>query len=117
MATFPQTVAPSLLFISSFMSLILIVFQLSALCKSQRTVYDAQGIRRLLVLSVTLLIVLFSALAAILGLVAHQASHMGNRSLAKNTDLGGKIIVIVLQSGRKCLPAHAVVRSDTHRLF
>ena len=92
------------------MSLILIVFQLSSLYKSQRTVHDTQGIRRLLVLFVTLLIVFLSALAATLGLVAHQASHMGNRSLAKSADLGGKIIVIVLQSGRKCLPAHAVVK-------
>jgi hypothetical protein len=92
------------------MSIILIVLRLSSLYKSQWTVHDTQRIRRLLVLSVTLLIALFSALAATLGLVTHQASNTGNRSLAKSTDLGGKIIVIVLQSGRKCLPAHAVVK-------
>jgi len=113
MGTFPQTVAPSLLFISSLVSLILIVFQVSSLYKSQWTVHDTQGTRRLLVLSVTLFVVFFSALSATLGLVAHQAYHMGNRSLAKSAGLSGKIIVIVLQSGRK---RPHISSSNTHRL-
>lgn len=114
MGTFPQAVAPSLLFISSLVSLILIVFQLSSLYKSQWTAHDPHGTRRLLVLSVTLLVVFFSAISAILGLVAHQAYHMGNRSLARSAGLCGKIIVTVLQSGRRCL--HMSL-SNTHWLF
>jgi hypothetical protein len=104
METFPETAAPSLLFISSFVSLILLAFQVSSLHKSQWIVDDAQGVRRLLVLSATLLIVFLSALSAVLGLVAHQACRTGNRSLATRAALGGKVVVVILQFGRKCLP-------------
>jgi hypothetical protein len=103
METFPDFVAPSLLFISSFVSLILIAFQLSSLHKSQWTIHDAQGIRRLIVLSITLLISFLTVLSATLGLVAHQACRTGNRSLATRATLGGKITIIILQFGRKFL--------------
>lgn len=103
METFPETAAPSLLFISSFVSLILIAFQVSSLYKSQWTVDDAQGARRLLVLSVTLFIVFLTALSATLGLVAHHACRTGNRSLATRAAVGGKIVVVILQFGRKYL--------------
>jgi hypothetical protein len=112
MDTLPETAAPSLLFISSFVSLILIVFQISLLHKSQWIIDDAQGARRLLVLSVMLLIVFLSALSATLGLIAHQA-YRSNRSLATRTTLGGKITVVVLQFGRKYLHMSS---SKTHNL-
>jgi len=107
-----ETVAPLLLFISSLVSLILIALQVSSLHKSQWIVHDAQGTRRLLVLSVTLLIVSLSALSATLGLVARQAYRMGNPSRATRASLGGKIIVVILQFGRKCLLTHVIVEDS-----
>ncbi|KAI9457895.1 hypothetical protein F5148DRAFT_339560 [Russula earlei] len=96
---FPETAAPSLLFISSLVSLILIFAQLSSLHKSQWDVYNAQGFRRLLALSVTLLIVFLSALSGTLGLIACQAWRTGDRSRATRAGIGGKIVIITLQSG------------------
>jgi len=99
----PETAAPSLLFISSFVSLILIVLQIFSLRKSQWDLHDAQGTRRLLALSVMLLIALLSALSGTLGLVAYEARRTGDRSRAARVAMGGKIIVVILQSGRKSL--------------
>jgi len=95
----PETAAPSLLFISSFVSLILIVFQISSLRKSQWDLHDAQGTRRLLALSVMLLIAFLSALSGTLGLVAYQARRTGDHPRAARVAMGGKIIVVFLQSG------------------
>ncbi|KAH9957360.1 hypothetical protein BC827DRAFT_712775 [Russula dissimulans] len=95
----PETAAPSLLFISSFVSLVLIVLQVSPLRKSQWDLHDAQGTRRLLALSVMLSIALLSALSGSLGLVAYQARCTGNRPRAARVAMGGKIIVVILQSG------------------
>ena len=96
-----ETTAPSLLFITSLLSLILIVFQASSLHKSHWDVHNVRGIRRLLALSVTLFIVFLSALSGILGLVACQASRTGNPSRAARAGVGGKVIVVILQSGRE----------------
>lgn len=97
----PETVAPSLLFISSLVSLILTAIQVSSLHRSQWDINDPQSIRRLLSLSVMLLIVFLSALSSALGLVARQAWRTGDRSRAVRASVGGKIIVVILQSGRK----------------
>jgi hypothetical protein len=97
----PEIAAPSLLFVSSLVSLILIVLQLFSLHNSQWVVHDAQGIRRLLALSITLLIVFLSALSGILGLVACHARRMGDRSRAARVSIGGKVLVVILQSGRE----------------
>src|SRR6266478_3644829 len=98
-----ETTAPSLLFITSLVSLIPIAFQVSYLHKSRWDIHNVQGIRRLLALCVTLLIVFLSALSGILGLVAYQAGHMGDRSRAAGAAVGGKIIEVTLQSGRKSI--------------
>ncbi|KAF8494738.1 hypothetical protein F5888DRAFT_1805470 [Russula emetica] len=94
-----ETTAPSLLFITSLVSLILIAFQLSFLHKSRWDIHNAQSIRRLLALCVTIFIVFLSALSGILGLVAFHAGRTGDRSLAARACVGGKIIVVILQSG------------------
>jgi hypothetical protein len=98
-----ETTAPSLLFITSLVSLILIAFQVSFLHKSRWDIHNAQSIRRLLALCVTIFIVFLSALSGILGLVAFHAGRMGDHSRAARAGVGGKIIVVILQSGRKCL--------------
>lgn len=94
-----ETTAPSLLFITSLISLILIAFQLSYLHKSRWDIHNAQSIRRLLALGVTIFIVFLSALSGILGLVAFHAGRTGDRSRAARAGVGGKIIVVILQSG------------------
>ena len=98
-----ETTAPSLLFIASLVSLILIAFQVSFLHKSRWDIHNAQSIRRLLALCVTIFIVFLSALSGILGLVASHAGRTGDRSRAARAGVGGKIIEVVLQSGRKSL--------------
>lgn len=98
-----ETTAPSLLFITSLVSLILIVFQVSFLHKSRWDIHNAQSIRRLLALCVTIFIVFLSALSGILGLVAFHAGRTGDRSRAARAGVGGKITVVILQSGRKSL--------------
>ncbi|KAH9987004.1 hypothetical protein BJV74DRAFT_843094 [Russula compacta] len=95
----PETVAPSLLFISSLVSLILTALQVSSLHKSQWDINDPQSIRRLLALCFMLLIVFLSALSSALGLVARQAWRTGDRSRAVRASVGGKIIAVILQSG------------------
>jgi len=62
-----------------------------------------RGTRQLLALSVTLFIVFLSALSGALALVACQAGHTGDRSRAARAGVGGKIIVVILQSGRKSM--------------
>jgi hypothetical protein len=62
-----------------------------------------QGIRRLLAFFVTIFIAFLSALSGILGLVACQAGNTGDRSRAARATAGGKIIVVILQSGRKSM--------------
>ena len=62
-----------------------------------------QGIRRLLAFSVTIFIAFLSALSGILGLVACHAGHTGDSSRAARATAGGKIIVVILQSGRKSM--------------
>ncbi|KAH9993624.1 hypothetical protein BJV77DRAFT_1067205 [Russula vinacea] len=94
-----ETTAPSLLFITSLVSLILIAFQVSSLHKSQWDIHNMQGIRRLLAFSVTIFIAFLSALSGILGLVACHAGHTGDSSRAARATAGGKIIVVILQSG------------------
>jgi hypothetical protein len=96
-----ETTAPFLLFITSLVSLILIAIQVSSLHKSQWDIHNMQGIRRLLAFSVTIFIAFLSALSGILGLVACQAGRTGDRSRAARATVGGKIIVVILQSGRK----------------
>ena len=96
-----EATAPSLLFITCFVSLVLIVIQASSLHKSQWDIHNVQSIRRLLALSITLFIVFLSALSGILGLVACQAGRTGNYSRAARAGVGGKVIVVILQSGRK----------------
>jgi hypothetical protein len=98
-----ETTAPSLLFITSLVSLVLIGFQVSFLHKSRWDIHNAQSIRRLLALCVTIFIVFLSALSGILGLVAFHAGRTGDSSLAARAGVGGKIIVVILQSGRKSL--------------
>lgn len=98
-----ETTAPSLLFITSLVSLVLIAFQISFLHKSRWDIHNAQSIRRLLALSVTTFIVFLSALSGILGLVAFDAGRTGDRSRAVRAGVGGKTIVVILQSGRKSL--------------
>ena len=98
-----ETTAPSLLFITSPVSLILIAFQVSHLHKSGWDIYNVQSIRRLLALCTMLFIIFLSALSGILGLVAYQAGRTGDRSRAARADVGGKIIVVILQSGRKSI--------------
>lgn len=98
-----ETTAPSLLFITSLVSLILIAFQVSSLHKSQWDIHNMQGIRRLLAFSVTIFIAFLSALSGILGLVACHAGHTGDSSRAARATAGGKIIVVILQSGRKSM--------------
>ncbi|KAN0109718.1 hypothetical protein V8E52_008965 [Russula decolorans] len=94
-----ETTAPSLLFITSLVSLVLTAFQLSFLHKSRWDIHNAQSIRRLLALCVTIFIVFLSALSGILGLVAFHAGRTGDRSRAARAGVGGKIIVVILQSG------------------
>lgn len=98
-----ETTAPSLLFITSLVSLILIAFQVSFLHKSRWDIHNAQSIRRLLALCVTIFVVFLSALSGILGLVASHAGRTGNRPRAARAGVSGKIIVVILQSGRKFL--------------
>ena len=98
-----ETTAPSLLFITSLVSLILMAFQASFLHKSRWDIHNAQSIRRLLALCVTIFIVFLSALSGILGLVASHAGRTGDRSRAARAGVSGKIIVVILQSGRKSL--------------
>lgn len=98
-----ETTAPSLLFITSLVSLILIAFQVSFLHKSRWDIHNAQSIRRLLALSVTTFIGFLSVLSGILGLVAFDAGRTGDRSRAVRAGVGAKTIVVILQSGRKPL--------------
>jgi hypothetical protein len=98
-----ETTAPSLLFITSLVSLILIAFQVSSLHKSRWDIHNVRGTRQLLALSVTLFIVFLSALSGVLGLVACQAGRTGDRSRAARAGVGGKLIVVILQSGRKSM--------------
>ncbi|KAI0247295.1 hypothetical protein BJV78DRAFT_946723 [Lactifluus subvellereus] len=95
----PAAVAPSLLFICPLVSLILIAFQLSSLHKSHWDTHSAQGTRRLLALFITLLVVFLSALSGTLGLVACHAWNTDDRSRAARAGVGGKVIMIILQSG------------------
>jgi hypothetical protein len=99
-----ETTAPSLLFITSLVSLILIALQVSSLHKSQWDIHNVRGTRQLLALSVTLFIVFLSALSGVLGLVACHAGRTGNHSRAARAGVGGKLIVVILQSGRKSAP-------------
>jgi hypothetical protein len=107
-----ETTAPSLLFITSLVSLVLTAFQLSFLHKSRWDIHNAQSIRRLLALCVTIFIVFLSALSGILGLVAFHAGRTGDRSRAARAGVGGKIIVVILQSGRKSL--HNLIVEDSN---
>ncbi|KAH9971135.1 hypothetical protein BGW80DRAFT_1460830 [Lactifluus volemus] len=84
---------------SPLVSLVLITFQLFTLHKSHWDTHSAQGIRRLLALFVTLLIVFLSALSGSLGLVACQASYTQDHSRAARAVVGGKMIAAILQSG------------------
>lgn len=106
-------VAPSLLFICPLVSLILIALQLFSLHKSHWDTHSAQGTRRLLTLLVTLLIIFLSALSGTLGVVACHAWNTGDHSRAVRAGVGGKVIVVILQSGRKYLHSSP---SKTHRL-
>jgi hypothetical protein len=99
----PDIAAPSLLFICPLVSIVLISIQLSSLRKSQWDTHSAQGIRQLLALFVTLLIVFLSALSGTLGLVACQAWHTDDHSRAARASVGGNIILVILQSGREYL--------------
>jgi hypothetical protein len=96
----PNTVAPSLLFISSLASLTMIVHQLLSLHKSRWDTQGGQAKRRVLAVSAALFTVLLSTLSGILGLVASQA-RVGDPSRATRATVSGKIVVVALQFGRK----------------
>ena len=97
----PDNVAPSLYFISSLASLAMIVQQLHCLHKSRWDTQGGQAKRRILAVSATLFTFLLSTLSGILGLVASQAWRVGDHSLETRATIGGKIVVIALQFGRK----------------
>ena len=97
----PDNVAPSLYFISSLASLAMIVQQLHCFHKSRWDTQGGQTKRRILAVSATLFTFLLSTLSGILGLVASQAWRVGDRSLEARATIGGKIVVIALQFGRK----------------
>jgi hypothetical protein len=98
---YPNTVTPSLLFISSLASFTMIVQQLLSLHKSRWDAHDGQAKRRILAVSATLFTALLSTLSGILGLVASQAWRVGDQSRAARATVGEKIVVVVLQFGRK----------------
>lgn len=95
----PDTVAPSLFFISSLASLAIIVQQLLSLHKSRWNTHGGQANRRILAISATLFTVLLSTLSGVLGLLASQARRVGDYSSATRATVSEQIIVIALQFG------------------
>jgi len=95
----PDTVAPSLYFISSLASLVMIIQQLLSLHKSRWDTQGGQAKGRMLAVSATLFTLLLSTLSGILGLVASKAWRVGDYSLETRATIGGKIVVIALQFG------------------
>ncbi|KAH9014420.1 hypothetical protein EDB85DRAFT_872938 [Lactarius pseudohatsudake] len=95
----PDTVAPSLFFISSLASLAIIVQQLLSLHKSRWNTHSGQANRRILAISATLFTVLLSTLSGVLGLLASQARRVGDYSSATRATVSEQIIVIALQFG------------------
>ena len=100
----PDTVAPSLLFISSLASLTMIVQQLLSLHRSRWDTQGGHGTRRMLAVSATLLTVLLTTLSGILGLLASQAWRVGDYPRATRATVSEKIVVVALQFGRKYIP-------------
>ena len=99
----PDAVAPSLLFLSSLASLIMIVQQVLSFHKSQWDTQGGQAKRRILAVSATLFTFLLATLSAILGLVACHAWRVGDHSRETRATVSGKIVVVALQFGRKYL--------------
>ena len=97
------TVAPSLLFITSLTSFTMVVQQLLALHRSRWDTQGGQAKRRIIAVSATLFTFLLATLAGILGLVASHAQRVGDHSREARATVSGKIVVIALQFGRKCV--------------
>jgi len=95
----PNTVAPSLLFITSLASLSMIVQQLLALHKSRWDTHGGQAKRRILAVSATLFTFLLATISGILGLVASQSSRVGDYSRETRATVSGQIVVVALQFG------------------
>ncbi|KAI9449446.1 hypothetical protein BJY52DRAFT_1361470 [Lactarius psammicola] len=95
----PDTVAPSLLFISSLASLTIIVQQLLSLHKSRWNTHGGQAKRRILAVSAALFTFLLSTLSGVLGLLASQAWRAGDYSRVTRATVSEKIVVVALQFG------------------
>lgn len=97
------TVAPSLLFITSLTSFTMVVQQLLAFHRSRWNIQGGQTKRRIIAVSATLFTFLLATLAGILGLVASHAQRVGDHSREARATVSGKVVVIALQFGRKCV--------------
>ena len=110
----PDPVAPSLLFISSLASLIMIVQQVLSFHKSRWDTQGGQAKRRILAVSATLFTFLLATLSGILGLVASRAWRVGDYSRETRATVSGKIVVVALQFGRKHIHA-GLSEKNTHQ--